>query len=1383
MLTRPISSDNRNKGEVRLGGGLSPQGANPYADVYAVQQADRLLQGTGQYASWRNLRQNNGGDAVKVADIINRRHALLEDARQGKKVDWNYFDQLTAGLKEYNIHLFKSVEIQSEQTGFASSSQPVFVDQTATPSLKNIANNFLPALTENNVLILNVTCGKSLLSESLIAYADEGQALLPLGEISAALGFAIKVDPQQGVATGWFISEDRPFALSVDQQRVKSGEKELPVTDQDLVVGDDDIYVTPQALAKWFPLQVEVSFLDLEAKITAKEKLPFQIRQDRHDFRNQHGAKGSFASRLPARPMDYDLFSIPVVDVNIQGGYQGKNVGGNLNSSYSVLAQGDIAYMQADLFASGDEKGLYDTTHIRLEKVDPEGKLLGPLAATQVAAGDIDAVGFPLLSPPMLERGVSVSNTPLQATRDFDTTFFQGTMQPGWEVELYRNDTFLRSQTVQEDGRYFFEDVPLFYGDNDFRIVGHGPQGEKREKIISRAVGRDMVPAGEGEYQVALSQRSTSVLPDKDGFTSDDYGSWRFAGTYQHGISSSLFGATGISSVQFENQRHNYLRFGLGGSLAGVYGQSDYVYDTSSGGQGVQFLGQSKVGPVNIRARQSFYENFKDENHASDRLASRSNISLNATTHELGYLPSFNLGLSLDHAVYDQHQTTSVSPRLSTRIGNLNLTNSINWRNIDSPTQSEDVIDGLFQASGQLNNDNRLSGKIAYDIKNDFKIRSYSLSHRWRFNDETSVEADISHMVEEEDATSVGLKLNWNAGPFTLSPRVAYSTEGEFVGAVSLSFSSYAEPRTNGVHMTSTRLGNNGGVSALAFHDKNNNRVFDGEDVPLPDISIRATQAGKRGNTDANGVVTLTGLPQYIRTDLELDPNSLSNPAWQPVGEGVSITPRPGHIDKVDFPVVTVGEVDGFIYRTEDANGPQGAVGVQLDLVDGQGQVVQRTRSEYDGFYLFEKVTPGDYTVRVSPDDGKYGMSAFSGGGVFTIGDEGTVVSDQDIVIDSTAKPTMLAAEKSSPVIAEGIEAPQVVAEPLIAALPAVFSKEPGKEETAVPSQAVGTMPLPSSPSGPAIVAEKVTAEKAQAGPHPEVSSPSLPILPERFTFEGRLGFSEPSPRVPLVSRPLKLQPVSPVVAGAVPYQTTDTFASSAIKQELGGVAAVAPLSVGTALRAYQAADSVKVPLVSRPLRPQAKAAGLVPPRSVKTAPAEVKTPAALSFHGVHLASFRQADKAVEYMANLRQKMATELKDSDFSIRYVDLGPAKGKWYRVMAGRFREKGQAQTLAKKLQAVTDYAKILPAGEALGTTLHLASYRTQQGALDGVHDLVEKFGNILQRNDIVIKKVDLGAEKGNWYRIYTGSFPDVSGAGSLREKLMRYDQYAAIIKKAE
>ncbi len=67
---------------------------------------------------------------------------------------------------------------------------------------------------------------------------------------------------------------------------------------------------------------------------------------------------------------------------------------------------------------------------------------------------------------------------------------------------------------------------------------------------------------------------------------------------------------------------------------------------------------------------------------------------------------------------------------------------------------------------------------------------------------------------------------------------------------------------------------------------------------------------------------------------------------------------------------------------------------------------------------------------------------------------------------------------------------------------------------------------------------------------------------------------------------------------------------------------------------------------------------------------------------GVHMTSFRTAKKAQLSIWELKTQYPSLLKDQPFSIRKVDLGPDKGVWQRVVAGRFQSNEEAQSLAKK-----------------------------------------------------------------------------------------------------
>ena len=66
----------------------------------------------------------------------------------------------------------------------------------------------------------------------------------------------------------------------------------------------------------------------------------------------------------------------------------------------------------------------------------------------------------------------------------------------------------------------------------------------------------------------------------------------------------------------------------------------------------------------------------------------------------------------------------------------------------------------------------------------------------------------------------------------------------------------------------------------------------------------------------------------------------------------------------MDFPIVTTGEVNGTIFVLAKGH-PKELAGATLGLADAAGQVVQTTRSAYDGFYSFSMLPPGAYRLRI----------------------------------------------------------------------------------------------------------------------------------------------------------------------------------------------------------------------------------------------------------------------------------------------------------------------------------------------------------------------------------------------------------------------------------
>jgi hypothetical protein len=62
------------------------------------------------------------------------------------------------------------------------------------------------------------------------------------------------------------------------------------------------------------------------------------------------------------------------------------------------------------------------------------------------------------------------------------------------------------------------------------------------------------------------------------------------------------------------------------------------------------------------------------------------------------------------------------------------------------------------------------------------------------------------------------------------------------------------------------------------------------------------------------------------------------------------------------IPMTAAGEIEGVAMR----DGGNAIEGLAFELVDAEGRVRATTLSEFDGYFLFESVAYGRYTVRVA---------------------------------------------------------------------------------------------------------------------------------------------------------------------------------------------------------------------------------------------------------------------------------------------------------------------------------------------------------------------------------------------------------------------------------
>ena len=88
-----------------------------------------------------------------------------------------------------------------------------------------------------------------------------------------------------------------------------------------------------------------------------------------------------------------------------------------------------------------------------------------------------------------------------------------------------------------------------------------------------------------------------------------------------------------------------------------------------------------------------------------------------------------------------------------------------------------------------------------------------------------------------------------------------------------------------------------------------------------------------------------------------------------PSVESLDLIPRRGANAVIDYPFHRLGEIDGFVTTLgEDGSvTDQGLGNIPVRLVDPEtGEELERTHSEFDGYYIFSSLGLGRYEVQAS---------------------------------------------------------------------------------------------------------------------------------------------------------------------------------------------------------------------------------------------------------------------------------------------------------------------------------------------------------------------------------------------------------------------------------
>lgn len=811
-------------------------------------------------------------------------------------------------------------------------------------------------------------------SDGVAGIKQDRRLMLSLGDFFAIANFPIFVDGNAGTARGWFIRENQPFELDVAAKKVIVHDQTLELSPEEFILDDNgDILVEVETLERWFNFTTTVNVQSQKLFVQTGQPWPVQERIARD--KKQATQRILKKAELPLYSMPYQSISVPTADITLSAGLKrSPDNPPDTTTSHRVALNGDLLGHTANATINGTDQTKIRSVTLNLSKRSENADLLGPLHARAYEFNDVQSVSVPLAGGGKREQGIRFTNKALDTHLYDTTTNITGEAPPGWDVELYKDQQYLGHTIVEDDGSYVFNDILLFLGVNNIKIIKYGPQGEIQEEERTLTVDASANQNGglPGIYNASLTLQNTSTYNAGGPPTDPDRNTPHFAATYEQQLANGVIWREGLEARQQNGDPTAFLHSGLVKQFDGFLLNADTALSSLG-----PFMG-SLTGRTNLdQHRFSANATYVGKNYRSEIPLNEQDTPANYRVSTAANGPLY-LGSGKDSIV-----------RYAANISRTQNTDGD--RSINAGLALTKRIAGVTAQNGVTYTSSYKNGESTYNVLDTFSLRGYAYGISWRsainstiaptaklknsslemsrnFTSQLSGSAGLQYNFDT-GLTSENLALNWRGEKLTISSIIDYDSNDELSARILTSFGIFRDPLTHKATIKARGVDNGSGVSAFVFLDKDGDNIFSKDDEPLEGAEVEAVQLGIKLPTNENGEVFLGQMSSSRVTDVSvreetLDFNLVSG------FPGISLRSRPGAVTRLEFPIHMGSSIEGTAYmRLSEEGAHRSLANLRLFLYDGDGKVVKSTTTQPDGYYFFERIPPGRYWLMADAND------------------------------------------------------------------------------------------------------------------------------------------------------------------------------------------------------------------------------------------------------------------------------------------------------------------------------------------------------------------------------------------------------------------------------
>jgi len=347
---------------------------------------------------------------------------------------------------------------------------------------------------------------------SSIYYQD--RFYLSVSDLFSALSIDLNVDTGRMQLSGNFIGRGE-YLLQLDSRNrtAQFDGRTLQLTADDYILSDLGYYLSPEIFYELFGMEFLIDFNNLVLTLESEDTMPVVAQRERERQRERM-LRTQRELRRDFFPLRFDRnkqnFYGGYFDYNLTGSYNDLGSSFLYNTSLGTeLLGGDL---QGTVFGNVSE----NTTAIRSSGLRWRYGILDNDWISSVTTGQTTSLGL----LPVAYTGVKLTNEPLEPRFLYGETAFNGIVEPGSEVELYRNNSLVDYVQADETGQYRFM-VPITYGASNYSIRVYDPTGQVSTRDVRLQVPFNFLPPGEINYTVDAGRLDNPIAGSPDrGFMS-----------------------------------------------------------------------------------------------------------------------------------------------------------------------------------------------------------------------------------------------------------------------------------------------------------------------------------------------------------------------------------------------------------------------------------------------------------------------------------------------------------------------------------------------------------------------------------------------------------------------------------------------------------------------------------------------------------------------------------------------------------------------------------------------------------------------------------------------------------------------------------------------